>query len=547
MEPRLSGKNVTVQTVILVGLLLTLLLSRIFVQNIFLESFLILFILGSVIAVFYFHRERGRKAVTKASISVADSRYGKHIAGQVGHTDEALAEVVSDIVSGFRGLASSLESIRTYTVEVQTKSDQLALGTDAQTFSLEETSTSIEGISSSIIKLVEMVETLFPRAEKATTSILDMVDSNKMISRSTQELLGQVKEVYSHIDGMVVSVREMQKRFGELMNSSDDTSMALGRIDSTIKDIEEKALASTDLSDQVRKDAEVGARASTKTIDGMNRIKEIVTESAEVIQRLGIKSKEIGDIITVINEITDRTNLLALNASIIAAQAGEYGKGFSVVAAEIKRLAEQTAQSTVEISSHIGGMQGMVEDVIQANEMGKWSAEDGVRLSIEAGDALRKILESTGQSSEMSRLIAEATVNQSKETKLVLNSIKGEVGFIQEVASVMDDHVDRSEKIKDAANRMVDITQDVAKANMEQEKANAYVTRVVEEVKEMVKGMYDITRTQKSDSDQILQAIEIIGYISSENIKGIKDLAGGADVLRRMIESFDKEFKEASP
>ena len=542
----ISGKNVTVQTLILVVLLVLLLISRVSFQNVLFESSLIVIILCSVIAVFYFHRERATAAARKASSSIAHSKYARHIEGEVGHTDEVLADVILDVAESFRALNKSFESIESYSREVHNKSTQLSLGTEAQTFSLEETSTSIEGISSSIIKLVGLVETLFPRAEKATSSILDMVDSNKMISGSTQELLTQVRSVYSHIDGMVLSVGEMQKRFSDLMSSSEDTSMAVGRIDSTIKEIEDKAVASTELSEQVKSDAEVGAAAASKTIEGMSRIKEIVTESAEVIQRLGVKSKEIGDIINVINEITDRTNLLALNASIIAAQAGEYGKGFAVVADEIKRLAEQTAQSTVEISGHIGGIQSMVEDVVQANEMGKWSAEDGVRLSIEAGDALRKILESTGKSSEMSMHIAEATVNQSKETKLVLSSIKGEVGFIQEVASVMDEHAERSNKIKDAANRMLDITQDVAKANMEQEKANAYVTKVVEEVKEMVKGMYDITRTQKNDSDQILQAIEIIGYISSENIKGIKDLADGAEELRGLIGKFGAEFKDAA-
>lgn len=539
-----SGKNVTVQTWILIALLTALLLSRLFLQNILIETFLILFITGSVLFVFRFHKERAREAIEKASGSLAENKYTDMLKREVGHTDEVLASIISEIAREFAALAPSLEELVTYGRQVSTKSDQISLGADAQTFSLEETARSVEGISVSIKNLVEMVERLFPHAERATSSIMEMVDSNKKISKSSQELLGQVKEVSSDIDDMVGSVKVMEKRFVELSSSSLSTSGAVQRIDTTIKDIEEKAGLSLELSEQVRRDAEMGAASSSKTIEGMNHIKDIVSESSKVIEKLGQKSGEIGEIINVIDEVTDRTNLLALNASIIAAQAGEHGRGFAVVAGEIKKLAEQTAASTIEISGLIKGIQSMVADAVQANELGTWSVEEGVRLSHESGEALRKILESTKKASEMSRLIAEATVNQSDEARSVLDSIREEVNVIQGAASAMRAHAGRSERIKGSASRMVAITQEVARANVEQEKANAYVTKAIEEVKLLVKGMFDVTRTQKSDSDQIMQAIEIISFISSENIKGIKELSSGIRELREKLERFNKEFEE---
>jgi methyl-accepting chemotaxis protein len=540
----ISGKNVTLQTAILVVLLGFLLLSRIFLQNLWIEVLLIIFITASVLVVYYFHKERAEKAAQKASLSLTKSKYSSMLSGEVGHTDETLAIIISDIAAHYKELMNNLMEIVEYSNGVASKSDQISLGTEAQSFSMEETSSSIQGISDSIITLVEMVDKLFPNAEKATKSILEMVDSNKKISLSTQDLFTHVKDVSSHIDIMVKSVDDIEKQFANLMASSEGTSKAVKRIDSSIKDIEEKASRSFDLADQVRSDAEVGASATTKTIEGMSRIKEIVTESAEVIQKLGERSGEVGDIINVINDITDRTNLLALNASIIAAQAGEHGKGFSVVAEEIKRLADQTAQSTVEISDLIQNIQGMVSDVIQANEMGKWSAEEGVRLSNEADGALRKILESTQKSSEMSRLIADATIDQSKETITVIGSIQDEVNVIQEIASAIREDAVLSEKIRDVTTNMVNITGDVAKANTEQEKANSEVTTVIEEVKDMIRSMFDITRTQKNDSDQILQAIEIMKYISLENISAIKELSSGTGELKTKITKLNKEFQD---
>lgn len=545
MGGRLSGKNVTVQTWILVALLSFLLISRIFLDNVYIEIFLILFIAGSVLFVFRFHKERAGKAIEKASMSLSGSRYRDLLKKEVGHTDEVLASIISEIVSAFGRLSVSLDDIVAYSREVSSKSDRITVGADAQTFSLDETARSIQGISESIKNLVGMVERLFPHAEKATASILEMVDSNKKISQSSQDLLGHVKEVSSDIDGMVGSVRELEKKFLDLTSSSEDTSKAIQRIDAAIKEIKEKAGLSSDLSEQVRKDAETGGESAAKTIEGMNHIRDIVVESSKVIQRLGEKSGEIGEIVNVIDNITDRTNLLALNASIIAAQAGEHGKGFAVVAGEIKKLAEQTASSTVEIAGLIKSIQSMVADAVQANELGTWSVEEGVKLSREAGDALRKIQESAKKASEMSSLIADATVNQSNEARTVLDSIQREVSVIQEAASSMREHAERSEKIGDSAGRMLSITKDVARANMEQEKANAHVTKVIEEVKEMVKGMFDITGTQKNDSDQIIQAIEIIKFISSENITGIKELGGVINELKEKVGRLDMEFEES--
>ena len=134
-----AGKNVTVQTRILVALLTALLLSRLFLQSIFIETFLILFIIGSVLFVFRFHKERAREAIQKASGSLAESKYTDMLKREVGHTDEVLASIISEIAREFAVLVPSLEELVAYGRQVSTKSEQISLGADAQTFSLEKT------------------------------------------------------------------------------------------------------------------------------------------------------------------------------------------------------------------------------------------------------------------------------------------------------------------------------------------------------------------------------------------------------------------------
>src|SRR5512135_2271980 len=134
-------------------------------------------------------------------------------------------------------------------------------------------------------------------------------------------------------------------------------------------------------------------RSIEKTIDGMNRMETTARRTADVVNRLGERAESIGSILTVIEDITDQTSLLALNASILAAQAGEHGKGFAVVASEVRELANRTASSTKEIAELIGSVQEGSREAVGAMREGATFVEEGVRLALDTRGALRKILE----------------------------------------------------------------------------------------------------------------------------------------------------------
>src|SRR5207237_6093704 len=139
---------------------------------------------------------------------------------------------------------------------------------------------------------------------------------------------------------------------------------------------------------------------------GMEQIRQSVAESNVVVTRLGDRSTAIRKILNVIEDVAEQTNLLALNAAILAAQAGEYGKGFSVVAAEIRELSERTASSAREIATLIRAVQEEVANALRTMSSGSRLVEDGVSLSHEAGKALNKILDSATKASGMGKEIA---------------------------------------------------------------------------------------------------------------------------------------------
>jgi methyl-accepting chemotaxis protein len=186
--------------------------------------------------------------------------------------------------------------------------------------------------------------------------------------------------------------------------------------------------------------AEKGGMVVTRTIESMKGISKTAKESNEIISTLGESSKQIGNIINVIDEIADQTNLLALNAAIEAARAGEQGRGFAVVADEVRKLAEKTITATSEIGGMIEEMQSNTDGAILSMENGVAAVEEGVTLAGEAGDSLREIVEKVGSVTGMINQIATAAEQQSTATEQIS-------GDIENVASVVSNTTSNAREI----------------------------------------------------------------------------------------------------
>ena len=160
------------------------------------------------------------------------------------------------------------------------------------------------------------------------------------------------------------------------------------RMAASIQAVSENSEQSADVATKSLESSRQGAKAVQATIEGMTRIRERVQETSKRIKRLGESSQEIGEIVQVINDLADRTSILALNASIQAAMAGEQGRGFAVVAEEVERLAQRSARATDQIASLISAIQGETNETVVAMEETTREVVAGSRLSQDAGKTL---------------------------------------------------------------------------------------------------------------------------------------------------------------
>ncbi|MBI5429293.1 MAG: type IV pili methyl-accepting chemotaxis transducer N-terminal domain-containing protein [Nitrosomonadales bacterium] len=193
----------------------------------------------------------------------------------------------------------------------------------------------------------------------------------------------------------------------------------------SIKEVDSSAAQSADVARRTLAATEQGAQAVRNTISGMDVLREQIQDTAKRIKRLGESSQEIGEIVDLISDITEQTNVLALNAAIQAASAGEAGRGFSVVAEEVQRLAERSAEATKQIGALVKTIQGDTHDAVAAMEKSTLGVVEGAKLSDMAGQSLREIEQVSNELAALINSISTSTQVQSD--------------MASEVASVMQD------------------------------------------------------------------------------------------------------------
>ena len=287
-------------------------------------------------------------------------------------------------------------------------------------------------------------------AHNAKDEVGLLAASFRKMTVSLRETIGQVGEASSAVASassqISSSTEEMAAGSQEQTSQAGEVASAVEEMTKTIVENSKNASAAAETAKQAKLAAETGGSVVGETIDGMNRIASVVNQSAETVRSLGKSSQQIGEIIGVIDDIADQTNLLALNAAIEAARAGEQGRGFAVVADEVRKLAERTTKATKEIAGMIRQIQSETSGAVASMEEGTKQVDHGKKLAARAGESLRQIVEVSQCVTDMVSQIAAASEQQSSASEQIsknvvaISAVTGETASgTQQIASAAED------------------------------------------------------------------------------------------------------------
>jgi methyl-accepting chemotaxis protein len=465
---------------------------------------------------------------------------------EIGRFSKSIRDSMLSISGILRRIMEVTKRITYVAEEVEAESKKVIDGTVLENEAYGNISTSIEEMNAAISEIADGTEGLAASAEETAASMDQMVTSIAQINGSTQDLSVAVESTSASIEQLSATIKEVANNSAELASAAEETQTSILEIATSVKEVEQRAKESSVLSGKVKTDAStLGMSAIGKAIDGMQDIKVSVEKTAGYIKKLGGRSEEIGKILNVIDDITDQTTLLALNAAILAAQSGEHGKGFSVVADEIKDLADRTSMSTQEIGELIQSVQQEVADAVEAMEIGLKSVNAGFKITGEAADALRKIVESSKSSSDMAAAIERTTTEQAKATNLVSGAMEKVLRMAGEIAKATTEQNRGIQLIMKATEKISEVSTHVRTATNEQSLNSKQISQAIELVSDKSQQISRAIHEQKLGSNQIWTSLERIKDIPRENKElsfrlnqRVKELVKDAELASTEMERF---------
>lgn len=367
----------------------------------------------------------------------------------------------------------------------------------------------LERTFSQFMKYRQDYQVLLKTLKRASASTIRLVAD---IANNADVVRDAVNSTQSASTQISASIDEVGTNINQLSDFMDKSISAMTEIAATIKEVDDNSVSSHKMSELVLDHAEGGVSSVQETLTGLNGISRGVAQAAGTIDQLSQRGEEISTITTVITEIAQKTNLLALNAAIIAAQAGEQGRSFAVVAEEIRGLSQKTAHSSEAIARLIRDIHANTSEVVSQVRNVETLVDQGVVLGGKTEKSLGQILSSATSAKDMSQNIRHATREVSRSAEFVTQSIE-ELG---------------------------EMTDQVSTASREQAKGTHGIVRSIEDIREMADEMAKVAIQQRQDSSDIEAAVVSVADMADQ----IFDEMDARSEQSRSVISQLKQFRE---
>lgn len=319
-----------------------------------------------------------------------------------------------------------------------------------------------QSISKPILKVVKVAQAIAKGDLSAKDVKIKSKDEIGQLGNALNEMLVNLNEMVSQVGSAASQIassaqqlsatsEEMAAGAEEQTSQTSQVATSVEEMSATVQEVAKNAKNASDSSGEAGKTAGEGGEIVGQTVGEMEKIAKSVSDLQGVIQGLNKNSEKIGDIVGVIDDVADQTNLLALNAAIEAARAGEQGRGFAVVADEVRKLAERTTSSTKEIADMVKSIQGDTSQAVSSMEEAGKEVKEGVEVAGKSGDALKKIVEMSQGVNQIVQQIATAAEQQAAASEEISSNVES-------IASVSKQSASGAQQTSSAAQELSSLT-----------------------------------------------------------------------------------------
>ncbi|MEJ2366754.1 MAG: HAMP domain-containing methyl-accepting chemotaxis protein [Acidobacteriota bacterium] len=462
--------------------------------------------------------------------------------GRLTTTFKEMAGNLSGMIGQIRGAFQR--------VEEDTNTFRVHLGhtlenTGTQDAAAQQVAAHISAIQDSVKEVSGLMEGLSQLSEEVSASVLEMVASIDQIAASADGLTESVNQAQETLSQNVQGIQRIDDSAETLNRFVEETSAAITEMESNILQIKQNVEDTRKATEDAVREAEGGVQVVERSTGSIEALQGSFGRTVETMKHLGERSEEIGNVLAVIDEVMEQTHLLALNAAIIAAQAGEHGKAFAVVADEIRDLAEKTSVSTREISEIISTVQKEVQQAVTAVSSQSDVVAETVKASGETGSSFKRIRQSVEPTMQMVQEIVRATEEQSKGATAIVRSIDQVRELTHQLREATREQSSGSQEILEAVKRIRSLSEEVKRATREQSTGSNLIRQAMDQLTNAVSGVMSQTRTQTEatgGAESSLEGFREASRASVQNIqeasKQVESLAERADEVRREMDRF---------
>ncbi len=464
--------------------------------------------------------------------------------GDVARAFESMAASLRRMLGHVAGAADRVEATSS---EIASASGTVAAVTADQVRGIQQTARAMEEINARVSGVAATAATsakaLNVSVEGSTSSFRELARTGDELNQNASALNAQVDEVGASIEEMLHSAKRVSRSADELGQAAEETSRSMEEMARSTERADRNAGEGARLSTSVLETAEKGRSRVMETIQGMDAIR-VATETAEaVIRGLGVRVKEIGTIVKVIDGVSDETNLLALNAEIIAAQAGEHGRAFSVVAGEMKELSDRVLAGTKEIRGLIAAVQTESANAIGAIEHGARSVQSGVELAAEAGESLEEITGATRESGNRMLEIVAAMHEQNEAVSRVVRLMQHVLSGVEQIRTAGIEQGAANEAVLRGTSVMREVARQVSGATGQQAQSAARIGDNVEAVRRAVEEINRILQEQSTACRQATELLDTVSERTGSNEEAAQRLEEVMRELLRQAEALREEVR----